>query len=92
MAKRITLLPHLSHGRWPNNGCYMPHIVIGDPQQREAMMGGNSLAEKYLGVWVTEAPDALSPGHRSDVTLTLMYCASLKKEIEVPALSVENLS
>ena len=56
------------------------------------MMGGNSLAEKYLGVWVTEAPDALSPGHRSDVTLTLMYCASLKKEIEVPALSVENLS
>ena len=36
-------------------------------------MVGNSLTEKYLGVWVTEAPDELSPGHTSEVTLKLMY-------------------
>jgi hypothetical protein len=51
----------------------MPHIVVGDPQQREAVMVGNSLTEKYLGVWVTDAPDELSPGHASEVTLNLMY-------------------
>jgi len=51
----------------------MPHIVIGEIQQREAVRVGNSLTEKYLGVWVTDAPDELLPGHTSEVTLKLMY-------------------
>jgi hypothetical protein len=51
----------------------MPHIVLGDPQQREAASVGNNLTEKYLGVWITDAPDELSPGHTSEVTLKLMY-------------------
>jgi hypothetical protein len=51
----------------------MPHIVIGDPEQREAVKVGNNLTERYLGVWVTGAPDELSPGQTSEVTLKLMY-------------------
>jgi hypothetical protein len=51
----------------------MPHIVVGDAQQREAVRVGNSLTEKYLGVWVTDAPDELLPGHTSEVALKLMY-------------------
>lgn len=69
----ITLLPQLSHGRWPNKARYMPHIVIGDPEQREVIKIGNNLTENYLGVWVTDAPDELSPGQTSEVTLKLMY-------------------
>jgi hypothetical protein len=51
----------------------MPHIVIGDPEQREAIKIGNKPTENYLGVWVTDAPDELSPGQTSEVTLKLMY-------------------
>ncbi len=58
---RITLLPQLSHGRWPNKARYMPHIVIGDPEQREAIKIGKNLTETYLGIWVTDAPDDLPP-------------------------------
>jgi hypothetical protein len=31
----VTLVPSLEHPRWPNLARYMPHIVIGDPSQRE---------------------------------------------------------
>ena len=51
----------------------MPHIVIGDPHEKEALLVGNSLTESYLGVWVTYAPDELSPGHTAEVTLRLMF-------------------
>jgi hypothetical protein len=51
----------------------MPHVVIGDPEQREAIKIGNNLTENYLGVCVTDAPDELSPGQTSEVTLKLMY-------------------
>lgn len=47
-------------------------------------MVGNSLSEKYLGVWVTDAPDELSPGHTSEVTLKLMYWPE-EKYIDVGA-------
>jgi hypothetical protein len=52
----------------------MPHIVIGDPIQRQAHIGpGNTLTERYLGVMVSDAPDELLPGLAADVTLNLMY-------------------
>ena len=71
---RVTLLPELSHGRWPNRGRYMPHIVMGDPNQREARIGrGNTINEHYLGVLVADAPDELLPGVTADVYFRLMY-------------------
>ena len=42
----------------------MPHIVISDPQQREAIKVGGNLAENYLGVWITHAADELLQAKR----------------------------
>jgi len=69
----LTLLAGLEHPRWPNRARYMPHIVIGDPQQREARMCGNTITERYLGVLVADAPDEMMPGKTDQVTLCLMY-------------------
>lgn len=52
----------------------MPHVVIGDPLQREAQVrSGNEMAEHYLGVWLANSPDELLPGEAADVDLVLMY-------------------
>ena len=52
----------------------MPHIVIGNPEQREAIKSGNNnFTENYLDVWIADAPDELSPGKPSEVTLKLIY-------------------
>jgi hypothetical protein len=52
----------------------MPHIVLGDPSQREAHVGaGNEITEAYLGVLVEDAPDEWSAGESAEVTLVLMY-------------------
>jgi hypothetical protein len=51
----------------------MPHIVIGDPGQRQAQIRGNTTTEHYLGVLVADAPDEMSPGGSAEVTLYLMY-------------------
>ena len=40
----------------------MPHVVVGDPGQREARMVGNTITEHYLGVWVADAPDEILRG------------------------------
>ena len=69
----LTLLPSLEHPRWPNRARYMPHIVVGDPTQREAKLVENRIVEDYLGVFVTDAPDELCPGQSAEVTLILMY-------------------
>ena len=69
----VTMVSDLEHPRWPNRGRYKPHIVIGDPGQREAQMSGNTITEHYLGVLVADAPDEMSPGTSAEVTLYLMY-------------------
>ena len=51
----------------------MPHIVVGDPSQREAKTSGNTITEHYLGVLVTDAPDEMAPGATAEITLCLMY-------------------
>jgi len=52
----------------------MPHIVLGDPAQREALAGpGNTLTERYLGVLVSSASDELVPNQVTEVRLELMY-------------------
>ena len=37
---------HLSGDAW-----YMPHLVVGDIEQRVTMLEGNMPVEEYLGVW-----------------------------------------
>jgi len=70
---RVTMVPDLRYPKRPNQARYMPHIVIGDPSQREALKDGNRLTEHYLGVLVTDAPDELCAGQSSEATLVLMY-------------------
>ena len=59
----------------------MPHIVIGDPAQREALVSADHrVLERYLGVWIRDAPDELVPGLTEEVTLVLMYWPDEKYE------------
>jgi len=52
----------------------MPHIVLGDPSQRKAIVvPHNTILERYLGVWISDAPDELVPGNPTEVKLYLMY-------------------
>ena len=52
----ITFLPPTQGGRTKppvlvsEEGTYRPHIVIGDPTQRNAITIGNEIRETYLGV------------------------------------------
>jgi hypothetical protein len=80
----VTLLPNLDHGRWPNRGHYMPHVVVGDPEQREAKVAGHTITERYLGVWFADAPDEIPPGGTAEITLRLMYWPEEKYEELVP--------
>ena len=61
---------------------YMPHIVIGDPNQREATYDpktgkGN---EEYLGVFIRPCGKIFYPGDTLDLILDLMYFPSLQYE------------
>jgi len=68
----LTMLPNKV--RYPNRARYMPHIVLGDPSQRQAIVGPkNTIAERYLGVWITDAPEELIPGRTVEVNFKLMY-------------------
>jgi hypothetical protein len=51
----------------------MPHVVVGDPEQREARTFGRAIKEHYLGVLVADAPDEIAPGDSAEVTLRLMF-------------------
>ena len=52
---------------------YRPHLVIGDPNQRQAVMGdGNRLVEEYIGVAFHQGPEAPEAGEELSVMLTLM--------------------
>src|ERR1700758_4988608 len=60
--------------RYPNRSRYMPHIVLGDPSQREAITKPDrTINENYLGVWIVDAPDELLPEKRVEVEFKLMY-------------------
>ena len=71
--------------RYPNRARYMPHIVLGDPSQRQAIVGPkNTIAERYLGVWITDAPEELIPDSTVEVNFKLMYWPEESYEGVVP--------
>jgi hypothetical protein len=43
---------------------YRPHIVIGDPGQRQAVVVGNEIQETYLGVEFTYLPSVIESGEQ----------------------------
>ena len=62
----------------------MPHVVLGDPAQREARISGNTITEHDLGVLVADAPDEIPPGGSAEITLRLMYWPGENYEQLVP--------
>ena len=53
---------------------YRPHIVIGDPAQREAVVGpGHVLLETYLGVAFSSGPEHVVPNIPCNVQMVLLY-------------------
>jgi hypothetical protein len=43
-------------------GSYRPHIVVGDPKQRQAITAGNVIEETYLGVAFLSGPEKFEAG------------------------------
>ncbi len=53
---------------------YMPHIVVGDPLQRAAIVDAQRrVVEEYLGVRFLPAKQTLTLGARATVELELMF-------------------
>jgi len=88
----VTFLPESEGGRTipPNcpsaqgNSSYRPHIVIGDPNQRQAVIRGNEIQEAYLGVVLLSGPDRFEFGESYLVDFGLMYYPQVKYESVVP--------
>jgi hypothetical protein len=51
----------------------MPHLVVGDPNQRRAITIGNEVQETYLGVSFVSGPEKVEPGEAFLAELLLMY-------------------
>lgn len=76
----VTFLSSDDGGRkWPfkkgalSGDSYRPHIVIGDPSQRKAILDGNRLVEEYLGVTFHSGPEEVKPGEALRVELLLLF-------------------
>lgn len=53
---------------------YRPHLVIGDPNQRRAIVAdGNHLTEQYIGVAFHSGPTVPVAGVPMITSITLMY-------------------
>ncbi len=67
-GRRLPLAPHALRG------CtYRPHLVVGDPQQRGAIVENRALQEEYLGVAFLDAEIAFEWGEPFLAELVLMY-------------------
>jgi hypothetical protein len=52
---------------------YRPHLVIGDPSQRQAKRLGNYGIEEMLGIAFTSAPSNVQPGEPFTATIQLAF-------------------
>jgi translation elongation factor EF-Tu-like GTPase len=75
----VTFIPASEGGRanppllFSSGGSYRPHIVVGDPKQRKAIIVGNEIQETYLGVVFLSGPDAVEAGEPFLAELALIY-------------------
>jgi len=56
-----------------SGGVYRPHIVIGDVNQRKAILIGNEIQETYLGVAFLSSPKDVELNKSFSAELFLMY-------------------
>jgi hypothetical protein len=75
----VTFIPFSEGGReasprlaW-SGGSYRPHVVVGDPHQREAVVAGNVIRETYLGVAFLSGPEKVEAGRPFLADMALLY-------------------
>ena len=56
-----------------STGSYRPHIVVGDPKQRQAITTGNLIREIYLGVAFLSGPEKYEAGEPFVAELALIF-------------------
>jgi hypothetical protein len=66
------------------HGSYRPHIVVGDPNQRHAIIKGNEIQEEYLGVAFLAGSDEVEFNRPYSVELGLIYYPEVGYESVVP--------
>ena len=74
----VTFIPESEGGRKapPEHLCgnnYRPHLVIGNPSQRQARLIGHFIAEEMLGIAFTSGPDNVRPGQTFTAKLELAF-------------------
>ena len=74
----VTFIPESEGGRNQppqnlNGNNYRPHLVIGDPAQRQARLIGNYIDEVMLGIGFTTGPDIVEAGRTYTATLQLAF-------------------
>jgi len=91
----VTFLPESEGGRTTppgsltatKHGSYRPHIVIGDPNQRQAVVVGNEIQETYLGVAFLSGSDKVEFNKPYLVELGLIYYPHPAYDSVVPGAS-----
>ncbi len=74
----VVFLPQSEGGRKEppanlSSGEYRPHLVVGDPNQRQAVIIDNTNQEPYLGVAFLSGPESVKPGELFLAELGLIY-------------------
>lgn len=74
---KVTFIPKEEGGREMipqlSGYVYRPHIVVGDLNQRKAIVVGNEIQETYLGVAFQSSPDNVEFNRPFLAELVLMY-------------------
>jgi hypothetical protein len=64
---------------------YRPHLVVGDINQRKAILDENKFGmEEYLGVVFFEGPEVVEPNIPIKVSMVLMYFPNVNYERLIP--------
>jgi hypothetical protein len=74
----VTFIPESEGGRKAppehlSGNNYRPHLVVGDPTQRQARLIGNFIDEEMLGIAFTSGPDKVQPGQTFTAKLQLAF-------------------
>lgn len=73
-----------THPAW-NSRKYRPHVVVGDPTQRQVKTAedGRTLTEQYLGVCFDGGGEEMPQGVEQLVSLLLAYYPAVEYEVLV---------
>ena len=85
----VTFIPESEGGRKSppahlSGNVYRPHLVIGDPTQRQAKRVGNDIDEVMLGIGFTAGPEAVQINQTFTAVLQLAFYPHTAYDAVVP--------